>query len=179
MSIDAGTISVVIATFVGPIAAVVVSFIREGSKDRKDRRLHVFRSLMATRRYVISVEHVTALNLIEVEFHKCKSVLEAWRAYLRFLEVPTTVEDDPWLEKRDRHLAELLFEMGKVVGIKYDSLSIYRGGYIPKGWAYTQQAEYEKTELIKKLAAGTHDLRVQLTNVPNALPNNPVEDSSK
>lgn len=38
-------------------------------------------ALMATRRVGISPEHVSALNLVEVDFYQCAKVQEHWKTY--------------------------------------------------------------------------------------------------
>jgi hypothetical protein len=45
--------------------------------------------LMATRRSNISEDHVAAINLVEVEFHGVKAVIEPWSAYLTHLNTPS------------------------------------------------------------------------------------------
>jgi hypothetical protein len=66
--------AIVAATGLGPIFAVALTLWRGGAYVKYQRRLHVFRTLMATRRIPISPDHVNALNLIEVDFYKCKKL---------------------------------------------------------------------------------------------------------
>ena len=54
--------AIVAATFLGPVFAVMISLWREARRDVRNRRLYVFRTLMATRRLAISNDHVNALN---------------------------------------------------------------------------------------------------------------------
>jgi hypothetical protein len=60
MNVD--TWAVVLATFLGPIAALLITFVRDSRTQKYNRRLHVFRTLMATRKIAISPDHVNALN---------------------------------------------------------------------------------------------------------------------
>lgn len=50
-------------------------------RDRHQRQLGVLRTLMAMRRALVSTKHVSALYLIEVEFHNHPQVIEAWKPY--------------------------------------------------------------------------------------------------
>jgi hypothetical protein len=83
MNVD--TWAVVFATIIGPVAAVFITRWNDHRREARDRLLHVYRTLMATRRVAISEEHVAAINLIEVDFHGVKPVIEAWSAYLTHL----------------------------------------------------------------------------------------------
>lgn len=72
MNID--TWAVVLATFLGPIFAILVSRFLEKRASLENRRLWTFRTLMATRRIGLSAEHVGALNTVEVDFYGCRNV---------------------------------------------------------------------------------------------------------
>ncbi len=80
MNID--TWAVVLATIAGPVGAVFITRWNDHRREARNRLLHLYRVLMATRRTNISEEHVAAINLIEVEFHGVKPVIEAWSNYL-------------------------------------------------------------------------------------------------
>ena len=67
MPISNETWAIVAATGLGPVLAVTITLWREKTSAIFNRRLHVFRTLMATRRMPISNEHVGAINLIEVD----------------------------------------------------------------------------------------------------------------
>src|SRR5262245_43696047 len=79
------TWAVVIATFFGPVIAVLITRWNDRRTERRQRLLGIFRTLMATRRMTISQEHVAAINLIEVEFHGVQPVLDAWSVRLQML----------------------------------------------------------------------------------------------
>jgi hypothetical protein len=73
--------AILAATFLGPAFAVLVTRIVDARRELSSRQLHVFRTLMATRRAQLTAEHVTALNLIEIDFQGKKEVLQSWKAY--------------------------------------------------------------------------------------------------
>jgi hypothetical protein len=62
-------IAVVIATFCGPLFAVLVTRHIDNVRQVRERRLNIFRTLMATRRMLISPEKAVALNMVEIEFY--------------------------------------------------------------------------------------------------------------
>ena len=75
------TWAVVLATFAGPIIAIVVSLLLTARTERRsqlrNRRFWVFRTLLATRGQAITQEHVSALNLIEIDYHGIATVMTA------------------------------------------------------------------------------------------------------
>jgi hypothetical protein len=162
MAID--TWAVVLATFLGPIFAVSITLWRDDRKDTRNRRMFVFRNLMATRRMPISQEHVNALNLIEVEFYKCPSVEARWRDYKNHLY--TGPEDDEWRKKKEKLLANLLFEIGKVLDFQIPALEIFEGGYAPGGWEYRDARAGAVLEYILAMAKNTASLPMKVVEFP-------------
>jgi hypothetical protein len=73
--------AIVAATFLGPVFAVLITRWRDQMREIRARRMYVFRELLATRRQNITADHVTALNLIEIDFYGVKPIQGAWRAY--------------------------------------------------------------------------------------------------
>jgi hypothetical protein len=165
--ITADTWAVVFATAVGPTAAIGISLWREAVKQKHDRRLEVFRTLMATRRVGLSPAHVNSLNLIEVDFYRCSNVEVAWRAYKDHL-YSGGPEDEVWQEIKERLLAKLLSEMGKVLRFKIDTLDIFKGGYAPKGWDHRDLRQLEAAEYLHNLTIGQGSLPIFITgaNMP-------------
>lgn len=95
-------VAIVVATLLGPVLAIQAQKILERSRDRKERRMVIFRTLMATRASVLSPAHVEALNAIPIEFYgntgKLKEINEAWKLYLDHLG-PTNVVGDVWNQR--------------------------------------------------------------------------------
>jgi hypothetical protein len=127
-------ITVMIATLVGPVLAVLVTRYNDDKNRIRERRLVIFRTLMATRRTLLSLDKVTALNMVEIEFYGIQSVQAAHR------EVMTHINMQPPLPGgwNDRHrllLTRLLSEMAKVLGYNLQQLDVLDGGYYPQGFA--------------------------------------------
>ena len=73
----------VVALIVGPLLAVIVARMLDDRRARRARRMDVFRKLMATRRERLSFEHVSALNLVEVEFRDSHKLLKNGKNILK------------------------------------------------------------------------------------------------
>ena len=58
----------ILAIIAGPILAVQAQKIIEGVKERKERKIRLFHTLMETRAARLSGQHVSALNMIDLEF---------------------------------------------------------------------------------------------------------------
>jgi len=82
----------IIAIILGPILAIQIQKIIERIKQRRDEKRKLFMTLMATRGRPLLLEHVQALNMIDITFtvkgiiasiifwrsKKDKAVIEAW-----------------------------------------------------------------------------------------------------
>lgn len=127
------------AILIGPILAVQVDKFIARNRDTRNRKLSIFKTLMATRSATLSYQHVEALNRIDLEFKGSKyiKVVNAWNEYLDELSQPNDYNDKTVqrniLERREEYLALLLFEMGKTLGYNFDKVTIKRNAYTPQG----------------------------------------------
>jgi hypothetical protein len=118
----------------------------ERDTERRRHKLHVFASLMQERASIASVEGVRALNLIDVIFHDCRQVREAWaELYLTFdsmQKIPSHVQDE--------RLRKLLAAMANDLGLGNDLRSDDLGRvYYPNALAeeeYVRQLERRATK---------------------------------
>ena len=58
----------IIAVLLAPLIAVQVQKWLEHHRENRERKLRVFKTLMATRAATVSPDHVQALNMIDLEF---------------------------------------------------------------------------------------------------------------
>ncbi len=154
------TIAIVAATFLGPIFAVLVAKYNEERSSLKQRRLHIFRILIATRRIPVNPDHVNALNLIEIDFYGYKEILDQWKIYMDHLNQNESQEG--WNDKREKELSKLLCKIGKVLKYPLDSLETYNSGYAPGKWNYQEQKQEFIFEYIYKLSQGTNTLPISV-----------------
>ena len=161
--------AVVFATLVGPILAVLITRWRDRVTTKKDRQLYIFRVLMATRRQKINLEHVQALNLIEIDFYNCTPIQTAWRAYLDHLSTPDPgrpLSQDEFLARDKTQqdlLTKLLSEMAKYLGFSnIDQIDIRNGGYAPDGWRFRDQQAGRAQDYLIAMSEGRATLPVRL-----------------
>jgi hypothetical protein len=138
---------IIIAVILGPILAVQVQKFIENSKQRKERKISIFKTLMATRGTPLSPLHVEALNMIDLEFSgkdlKEKAVLDSWKLYHDHLyEAPKNIQEptyqsklDTWATKKTELLIDLLYSMSIALEYAFDKVQLKRGAYTPKGYA--------------------------------------------
>jgi hypothetical protein len=178
MHVTPDTWAVVLATFFGPIAALIITFVRDGRSQKYNRRIYVFRVLMATRKIGISNDHVNALNLIEVDFYKCKKVEAAWKSYLEHLNSIVQLDNEAaataWGETKERRLAELLFQIAQVLKFDISALDMFKGGYAPQGWAHKESRQNEMLDFVHGLAEGTVQFPIWLNGVTQQPQNQPA-----
>lgn len=163
--------AVVLATVVGPIAAVIITLLYQKRLAEQDQRMRVFATMMRHRRDILNAEFVGALNLVLVYFPKHEGVKRRHR------DLMTTFEDGAWKSSDqtvrraigDRtmiNLSWLLSEISKVVGAPVEQLDIARGGYAPEGWANTADAQAKLQESVRKIVDGEAALSVVVHNPP-------------
>ena len=140
------------AIIIGPIAAVQIQKLLDRIRDKRNRKLFVFKTLMASRGSALSHAHVEALNRIDLEFSdnkKFEKVIQAWKEY--FDNLSQKVDDNQipvWSAKNEELLVSLLFEMGKSLDYSFEKLLIKRNIYSPIGHA---TIEREQENLRKNL----------------------------
>lgn len=125
-------IAIVIATFAGPVFAVLVTRYLDDGRRIRDRRLVIFRNLMATRRTALSPEKVSALNMVEIEFYGIQSVQDAHREVMAHINTPPP-QPVGWNDRHRTLVTRLVSEMAKVLGYKVQQLDLLEGGYYPQG----------------------------------------------
>jgi len=134
------------AVLLAPFAAVFAQRQVELWRERRGRRLGVFKTLMATRGTPLSPEHVQALNMIDLEFAKPpeQSVLTAWKEYRDHLNsYPRGGEDQKeravvWSQQTQQLLATLLGHMGKCLRFGFDPVQIKKDVYSPEAHAVAE-----------------------------------------
>lgn len=124
----------ILAVLLGPIIAVQLTRFLDDKKEKRERKLQIFKTLMATRAYATSWDHVVALNRIDLEFNKDdkveKAVLDAWKQYLDLLS-DKSIQPEQWGIRRTDLLVELLYKMALVLDYDFDKTHIKNSSYAP------------------------------------------------
>lgn len=175
------------AIVIGPILAVQAQRLLESLRDRRNRRLAVFHSLMATRAARVSHPHVQALNQIDIEFYgrrmlgtrvqtrSEKAVTNAWRIYSDHLNnrYPDK-EIARWVEDGDKLFAKLLFELSRALGYAFDEVELRRNVYSPVAHGKLEQQEAAIRDGIEKLLTNKSGLAVVTYPPPPTAPVPPL-----
>lgn len=149
------TVVMIWAVYVAPQKAFEAQWQLQLRQEGRERRLKVFKILMATRGNILHQYHVEALNLIDVEFADPseQDVRDAWKTYLDNLNLPypdEVVEPDEAKrkvlqnqidERRKDLLAELLQKMGARLGYGFDFTYLKNRAYYPVGHGKTVEEE--------------------------------------
>jgi len=150
MNIEARDIAIVIATLVGPFLAVYVSEFQRKKSDVRNRKIHIFRTLIATQTAHLTPIHVEALNLIGVEFVSSSSqldrnVMSCWRMYLSHLG-DRNYPRDIWDARRSELLVDLIHSISLALGFPYEKSQIKSDSYYPQGYvdAHNQDEQIRK-----------------------------------
>ena len=111
---------------------------------------------MRTRAERLAYDHVGALNLIELEFYRNKSVIVAYKDYLSTLREPSSSPEQERhiIERRNSSYHELLYQLGRAVGLSYDKAELQEHTYSPQGWANDQQVQRLNGQLLNELLSG-------------------------
>lgn len=131
------TIVMIWAVIKAPKWAVDAQWELQRRKEDRDRRMWIYRTLMATRERPVDFRHVEALNMIDVEFSTTspedKATRSAWKDYLDALYDKADFDSQQKLERRRDLLAELLQRMGKALGYDFSVDYLKRRAYYPQG----------------------------------------------
>jgi hypothetical protein len=164
----------ILAVLLSPFLAVYANNFIERRRQARERRLNIFKTLMATRAATLSPEHVQALNMIDIEFYgkhrKSKEVLQAWRSYLDHLGDQKSFTDTSWAERRLELFIDLMHKMSVCLGYDFDKVHIKRTSYFPKGFG---ELEDDQTIIRKGIVAwlkGDLSVPMRVTDFPDMEP---------
>jgi hypothetical protein len=161
----------ILAVLSGPIIAVRLTRFVDERREIRERKLQIFKALMATRAYTVSWAHVESLNRIDLEFDKRKkderAVLDAWKEYHDLLN-NDKMPMDQWGVKRVDLLVELLHKMALVLNYDFDKTHIKNSSYSPRahGDIETQQEAIRRGTI--EMLEGKRALPMFVTNLPKS-----------
>lgn len=155
------SIITVAAIIIGPVAALYVQRKLDEGREARNRKLWVFKTLMAYRATPLSPNFVQALNLIDVEFErdtdKERAVRNAWKVLLDHfgdLGNPNIPAAAIPLDKSATLTTNLLLAMGKCLGYAFDEVQIKKGAYYPKWLGNVEEEQHALRRGVLDLLAG-------------------------
>lgn len=158
--------SILAATFLGPIVAVLMTRYIDHLREKGSRRLSIFRTLMATRRAWLSPDHIAALNQVELDFQNATGVMNTYRAYMKHLATRFEPNDnDRVAHERQSMRTKILSEMAKSLGIRVEQLDIFEGGYMPQGHVDIEREQAAIRRLLSEIADGKRSLPIEVRTV--------------
>src|SRR6185369_14731355 len=141
-------------------------------KEVRGRKLSIFKTLMATRAYTVSPQHVEALNRIDLEFSSKrpaeKRVLDVWAQYLDHLGANT--ETPGWSQRRQDLLVDMLHEMGKALGYDFNKTQIKNATYAPIAHGKIESEQERIRAMTLELLEGDRPLPMRVVNLPTQQP---------
>ena len=159
----------ILAIFLGPIIAIQLAEYLNSKKGKRQRKLDIFKTLMATRAYTISWDHVMTLNRIDLEFEKSndkeRDVIEAWKEYHDHLS-SKFISDEQWETKRVELLVELLHKMAIVLDYDFDKTHIKNSSYSPRAHETIQNQEEVIRAGLIDILEGRRSVPMRITHWP-------------
>ena len=181
INMDSKDIIMTLAVIIGPILAVQAQKIVEGFKEKRARRMGVFKTLMATRAERLNKEHVQALNMIDIEFYgrmipfintryqsgKEQAVTHAWKSYNSHLNQKGEYEsDDLWIKTGDDLFTELLYSMAQSLGYDYDKVQLQRDCYRPIAHGNLENTQLGILDGLNNVINKGHPIPMRVVNLP-------------
>lgn len=167
------------AVLLGPILAVQAQKIIELLRERRFRRLTLFKTLMSTRAERLSREHVQALNIIDIEFYgkiifgrhfqnpKEKAITKSWKKYKQHLyDLAKYESTDSWLKEGDKLFTNLLYEMSNFLGYGYDEVQLANDCYRPTAHVNIETTQLEVLTGLADVLKGKNSLPMAVTSFP-------------
>ena len=164
-ALNLSDVVIILAILAAPWIAIYIQRRLDAARESRNRKHMIFRTLMATRAARVSNDHVSALNMIDLEFYgkrrggrrrqsaEDRAVTEAWRIYLDSLDYGSA-DDDAILaariERSGEKFVDLLFAMSRALGYDFDRVLLRKGVYTPEAHGTVQQ---QQTEILAGLAS--------------------------
>ncbi|AIP09242.1 Uncharacterised protein [Burkholderia pseudomallei] len=172
------------ATVAGPILAVQAQKWVERARASVQRRDWIFSTLMATRQDRVSMEHVRALNMIDLAFYGrrvlgkvwrskgSQAVLDAWHDYHAHLTIPVQNrpanegEQRDWNGRCDELFTNLLDRLAAVMSYKFERAALKGGSYSPEAHGTVALQQQAIRHLAIEVLAGNKNLPMEVKAWP-------------
>lgn len=169
----------IIAIILAPIIALRVQTKLETVKEKKQKKLGIFKTLIATYATRVSPDHIQSLNMINIEFYGINSVIDSWRLYQEHLVTPDPKANDTsllveeredaaekWITKGNKLFIDLLVEISKEVGLPFDIPTLSKGVYYPLAQQKIEQDNMILREGLLKIVCNREPLSMDVKSFP-------------
>ncbi|MGJ8605420.1 MAG: DUF6680 family protein [Marivita sp.] len=173
MIVDLTTILTLIAILAGPMLGVYLTRRIDLNREKSNRRYAVLSDLMKTRRARIDPIHVSALNLVELEFYGKNSILSPYKNYTDHLNSSWPTEPDALqrhMDKGDDLFSDLLSSIANEMGFKFDKRDLDRRGYLPVGLGNAHSNQMANAQLLREVLEGSRSLQVATVQPLDSVP---------
>lgn len=176
------TWAVVLATMAGPVLAVQAQKAIERIHEHKSRKVWVFHTLMATRGQRLAIDHVKALNMIDLAFYGAQrfgihrrnkaeqTVIDTWHEYLTHLnscpKEPSETDLANWSSSGNELFYNLLYAVAIDVGYNITREQLKAGGYSPMAHGYAEAEQNIIRQNAVRVLAGQQSLKFDVTSFP-------------
>jgi len=153
-----------LATVVGPIAAVGITLWYQERSGRKAGERNLFANMMRLRRDPTNPEFVGAFNLVPVLFNSHTNIMSKHASVMEIYNAPREINSDAiqrFGDKLEFAMAELLAEMSKAVNTPVTQSHIMRGAYAPMAWQNDQERQRQMQEEVRAVLTGKVPLAVR------------------
>ena len=168
-TIKVADVAIVVATLLGPVLAVQAQQWLARSREVKQRRIAIFRTLMATRAAGLSANHVEALNSVPIDFFGTETdlsrIVESWKIYIDHLG-KSGLHFDVWEPKRRELYIDLLQKISQCLGYSFSRVELEKEFYSPVGHATIENDQEIIRRGFASLMKGTAPLKIEVTNLP-------------
>lgn len=162
---------IALATLLGPVLAVQAQKFIERASEARRRKSWIFHTLMTTRATRLSVDHVAALNSIDLTFtgRRGRKVVDAWRLYADALNEPvgdSEAAQTAWHDRRESLFTELMHELSKALGYDFNRVQLRRGIYYPRGLGDLEEAQRRLLNSAVKVLQGEQAITMDIASLP-------------
>ncbi|EKN4101814.1 TPA: DUF6680 family protein [Yersinia enterocolitica] len=169
-----------VAVILGPILAVQAQKFLEQFREKKKRRIEIFRTLMTTRFDLLHRNHVQALNMIDIDFYgwvvpifnmkiqnrKEKAVTDAWKIYRNHLnKLHENSDANAWGVKRQDLFVDVLSTMAISLNYSFDRVQLEGDGYRPMAYNNLDNVQAEILSGLADVLKGDKSIPMMLTNI--------------
>jgi hypothetical protein len=127
----------IIAIIAGPLLAFAVQQWRDKRRERRNRKIEIFRRLLLTLKVPMAQNHVDAINSIPLEFYSHREIIGAWRLYTSHLNDGAMLRLEPqrWGGRKYELLIDLVGKVAAALDYNHiDSATLRDNIYVPQGY---------------------------------------------